>query len=222
MGETWNDIHKFAFRREDRRDEQAKIDVRKGNLDLVILKYMARRLDLTLRQLDQDEGQLPAQPLLYQLRERRGRNHRIVIYRQQELFQRRPFAFVGFISKRKRCLQPSILEEIQQADKKLVAELIHAQGILSYSSLELPYGDWCNLVMLADSSARTRIKQTETHTHAAYQLAHEYYDWIRLHSGTMPEGLDDMEMRLLKTKYYTFYADQPRPSVRELIYGVVR
>ena len=179
---------------------------------------MAQRLHSTLRQLDQSERPLLEQPLLYQLQERRGRNHRIVIYQQQELFQQRSFAFVGFISKRKGCLPPSVVEEIQQTDQKLVAELVHAPSILSYSSLELPHSDWCNLVVLADSGAKIHIKHSETHTHAAYHLAHEYYEWIRLHSGMMPEGLDSREMRLLNTKYYTFRPDQQRPSIRERAY----
>jgi hypothetical protein len=199
-------------------DEQAKIDVRKGHLDLVILKYMARRLHLTLQQIGQTERPTLRVPLLYQLQERHGRKHRIVIYRQQELFQKLPFAFVGFISKRKRSLLPSLIEEIQQTDQKLVAELIKAPGILSYSSLELPFGDWCNLVVLADTRAKLQIKSTETHAYAAYHLAHAYYEWIRLHTGTMPEGLDHVEMRLLKTKYYTFHPGQERPSIRELVY----
>ena len=176
-------------------------------------------MHLTLQQLDQNERSTLQQPLLYQLQERHGRKHRIVIDRHQELFQKLPFAFVGFISKRKRSLLPSIVEEIQQTDQKLIAELIKAPGILSYSSLELPFGDWCTLVVLADVSAKRQIKGTETHVYAAYHLAHAYYEWIRLHTGTMPEGLDHEEMRLLKTKYYTFHAGQERPSIRELTYG---
>ena len=56
------------------------------------------------------------------------------------------------------------------------------------------------------------------HKYAAYRLAHSYYEWIRLHNGVMPEGLDHMEMQLQKTKYYTFQAGQQRPSIREFIY----
>jgi hypothetical protein len=203
-------------------DEQVKIDGRKGQLDLIILKYMARRLHLTLQQPDQREGLTLQGPVLYQLQERHGRNHRMVIYRQQELFLKLPLAFVGFISKRKRSLLPSIVEQIRQTDQKLVAELITAPSILSYSSLELPFGEWCNLVVLDDVSAKKQIKGTETHAYAAYHLAHAYYEWIRLHTGTMSEGLDHMEMRLLKTKYYTFHAGQQRPSIQELEYSMRR
>src|SRR2546426_481732 len=83
--------------------------------------------------------------------------------------------------------------------------------VLRYSSLELRNGDWCNLVLLSDAGAKTHIKGSEMHKYAAYHLAHSYYEWIRLHNGVMPEGLDHMEMQLQKTKYYTFQAGQQRP-----------
>ena len=94
-------------------------------------------------------------------------------------------------------------------------ELISNPGLLSYSSLELRNGDWCNLVVLNGEEAKTHLKNTSTHTYAAYQLAPHYYEWIRLHNGVMSEGLDHTEMLLQKTKYYIFYAAQPRPAIRE-------
>jgi hypothetical protein len=214
--------HNTQFLEEATGDEQVSIDGRKGQLDLIILRYMVRRLHLTLQRPVHKARSTLQGPVLYYVQERHGRNHRIVIYRQQELFQKLPLAFVGFISKRKRSLLPSIVEQIQQADQKLVAELVKAPGILSYSSLELPCGEWCNLVVLADVSAKKQIKGTETHAYAAYHLAHTYYEWIRLHTGTMSEGLDHMEMRLLNTKYYTFHAGQQRPSIQELEYSLRR
>ena len=45
-------------------DEQVKIDVRKGNLDLVILKYMARRLHLLLKQPIHIERSTAQEPML--------------------------------------------------------------------------------------------------------------------------------------------------------------
>ncbi|MFL5698315.1 MAG: hypothetical protein ACJ797_14600, partial [Ktedonobacteraceae bacterium] len=95
-------------------DEQIEIDVRNAQRDLIILKYMAWRLNSILYQLDQAEKQRSEQPLPRQVQERWGRNHRIVIYRQQELLQLRSFAFVGFISKRKGVLQPEVVEAIKQ------------------------------------------------------------------------------------------------------------
>jgi hypothetical protein len=112
----------------------------------------------------------------------------------------------------------SFLKAIQKADRQMVEKLADAPRILSYSSLELRNGDWCNLVVMTDADVKMHIKGNETHKHAVYQLAHSYYEWIRLHSGVMPEGLDHMEMRSQKTRYYSFHAPETRPVVRELVY----
>jgi hypothetical protein len=191
--------------------------IAKGKIDLIVLRYMARRLHLTIRQLD---SPAPAsQPLLYKLQERHGRTHRMAIYRQQELVQRDMLTFVGFISRKRRPLSESIVDEIQDVDKRLLVELVDASGVLSYSSLELRNGDWCNLVVLSSPEAKLHIRSAPTHRYAAYGLADSYYEWIRLHTGIMPEGLDHTEMLLQKTKYYFFEEPQKRPTIRERVYG---
>jgi hypothetical protein len=152
--------------------------------------------------------------------ERGGRIQRIVVYRAEKLRIPEPLAFVGFISGRQRQLPPSVVQAIQRADKKLIGELAGVSGVLSYSSLELRMGYWCNLILLSDDSVKTHIRGSETHKYAAYRLAPSYYTWIRLHSGIMPEGLDHMEMRLQKSKYYTFYPGEQRPAIRETIYDI--
>jgi hypothetical protein len=136
----------------------------------------------------------------------------------ENLCLQKPLAFVGFRSARQKQLRPSIVQAIQRTDKQLVEELADASWVLSYSSFELRNGDWCNLVLLNDDGAKMRIKGSETHTYAAYHLAQAYYEWIRLHQGIMPEGLDHIEMQLLKTRYYTFQPGQRTPSIRECIY----
>jgi len=193
-------------------------DVTKGKLDLMVLRHMARRLHLTLRQLEEPVS--PPHPLLYKLQERHGRTHRIVIYKYQELLLKRSLTFVGFISGKQKHIHASVTEAIQMVDRKLVQELVDIPGILSYSSLELRNGDWCNLVILNDANAKKHLKNTETHAYAAYELANNYYEWIRLHNGIMPQGLDHTEMVLQRTRRYYFDMAQQRPSVRELRYGV--
>jgi hypothetical protein len=144
--------------------------------------------------------------------------HRLAIYQPEALLVQRPLSFVGFISGKQKHLRPCVAQAIQRADQKLVEELADAPGILSYTSLQLQNGNWCNLVLLSDASAKTYLKSSQTHNYAAYHLAHSYYEWIRLHQGVMPEGLDHRGMQLQKTKYYTFPAAQPRPLIRELLY----
>jgi hypothetical protein len=198
-------------------DENMVVDMRNAHRDLIILKYMAWRLHAICYQLHQSEEQETKQ--FHRIQERGGRSHRIVIYQQQELLQQRSFPFVGFISKRKKELQSQVVEAIQQTDAQLVPELVDIPGVLSYSSMQLLGDDWCNLVILDDIRAKTHIKSSQTHQHAAHNLAHGYYEWIRLHSGTMPAGLDPTEMQLLSTKYYIFHPGQQRPSLRERTYG---
>ena len=193
--------------------------LRKEKLDGILLGYMARRLQLTLGQLERSGGLRRGLPLVYHLQERRGQAHRIALYRPEILLMPTPLAFVGFLSARQKLLHPSIHNAIKRTDKRLVMELADAPGILSYSSLELRNGNWCNLVVLTDASAKGHITGSQTHQYAAYLLAQTYYAWIRLHSGVMPVGLDHMEMRLLKTKYYTFHPGQAKPSIQELAYA---
>ena len=203
--------------RQDIRETTMYSDITKGKLDLMVLRHMARRLHLTLYQLEEPTS---PHPLLFKLQERHGRTHRIVIYKYQELLLKRSLTFVGFISGKQRHLHASVVDAIQKVDGRLVQELIHIPGILSYSSLELRNGDWCNLVLLSDTDAKRQLKDTETHAYAAHELANHYYEWIRLHNGIMPQGLDHTEMILQKTRRYTFHLAQSRPTVRELSYGV--
>jgi hypothetical protein len=200
-------------------DEPESTVLKKAKLDGILLGYMARRLQLTLDQLEKSGGLRRNLPLIYHVQERRRQMHRIAFYHPEYLLTQAPLAFVGFLSARQKPLRPSILNAIKRTDKRLVMELANAPGILSYSSLELRNGDWCNLVVLTDAGAKRQITGSQTHYYAAYMLAQTYYAWIRLHSGVMPVGLDHMEMRLLKTKYYTFHPGQPKPAIQELAYA---
>ena len=82
--------------------------------------------------------------------------------------------------------------------------------------MELRNGNWYNIVLLSDADAKKHIRSAETHVYAAYQLAPRYYEWIRLHSGVIPGGLDQVELMLQKTRYYVFQRTQPRPVIREM------
>lgn len=176
----------------------------KEKRDLLVLKYMTRRLNGILRQL---EPPTTTEPLLYLLPERHQRTHRVLLYRKQELLSGIPLLFVGFLSGRQKGMDPEVVEAIHAADRQIVEDLTHNTALLSYSSLQLRNGEWCNLVIMRDASAKARLRNSTLHCHAAHHLAHSYYAWIRLHNGTMHQGLDHTEMHVLKTKYYTFSAE---------------
>jgi len=144
----------------------------------------------------------------------------MAIYNPEELLLNNELALVGFISGRMRPLRPSVAADLRIMDRKLIAELVNTPGLLSYSSLELHDGNWCNLVLLNDPQVKIHLKNTETHRYAAYELAPNCYEWIRLHNGIMPTGLASNEMLLQKTRYYQFQEAHQRPVIRELRYEI--
>jgi hypothetical protein len=197
-------------------DEHAIPTADQSNFDLVILRYMTQRIYVTLYLLDEPVD--PAQPLLYYTEEGRKHTHRIAVYRPEELLQNSSLDFVGFISAKLKPGRRQVIKEIRAVDKRLIVELISTPGLLSYSSLELRDGRWCNLVLFSGSETKVHIRNSETHAYAAYQLSPRYYEWVRIHNGSMPGGLARNEIVLQKTKYYLFQGPHEKPTMRELNY----
>lgn len=194
--------------------------VSKGKLDLLVLNYMAQRVHTVLRYVDGSQNHYAhTEPLLYMFRERHARTHRIVLYRTYEQFPKTNLLFVGFISKKRQPLSTGIVKDIHDVDKKLLEELLHNPGILSYSSLEFRNGNWCNLVLFNNIDGQVHIRQTETHAYAARQLAPLYYEWIRLHNGIVVDGLARRTFVLQKTRHYIFSEPDTRPLIHEITYS---
>ncbi len=184
--------------------------------DIVLLRYMAQRIYVTLYLLDEPTD--PSQPLLYYSEEGNKHTHRIAIYKPQQLLLNSRLDFVGFISRKQQPGDQEVIEEIRGMDKKLIVELINTPGLMSYSSLELRDGRWCNLVLFSGAETKMHIRNSEMHAYAAYQLSPRYYEWIRLHNGIILAGLARNEMQLQKTTYYVFQGSHEKPTIRELIY----
>jgi hypothetical protein len=184
----------MQFLQHNGRAMQQISNVSKGQLDLLVLRYMARRLHLMLSQLSHLIHL--SQPVLCTLQERYGHTHHVALYNYQELFLENPLLFVGFISRR-RC--PAVVNTIEFLDEQPLGELVDTSDLLSYSSLELRNGDWCNLMLLRDADATIPVTYTRIAAYAAYQLVYGSYNWIRLHNGIMPRGLDHTQMLLQKT-----------------------
>lgn len=194
----------------------ASSNVHKGKFDLVVLRSMAQKLLVTLRSLEQPVNE--PLPLRYSFKERHGRTHRMLIFTPRDLLFESPLAFVGFVSNRRKILDQRIIDELFRMDQQMLGELVHVPGLLSYSSLELREGNWYNLVVFREIAARSHLRTMETHRYAAYQLSPAYYEWIRLHNGSLPGGLVHQEMVLHGTKFYVFPERQQPPVVRELFY----
>ena len=192
------------------------IEIPKGRLDLVVLQAMARKVTVTLHTLEQSDKAVL--PLSYSFEERRGRQHRMVLFAPDQLRSSEEMRFVGFVSRRSSTAEPHVIDEIFRTDKLMLAEIARIPGLLSYSSLELHPGNWYNLVLFRDPAVKLHVKSGEVHRHAAHRLSPAYYEWIRLHNGTLPGGLARLELRLSNTKYYHFSGANQPPVVRELNY----
>jgi hypothetical protein len=199
-------------------DEHSPPGNEENEQDIVLLRYMTQRIYITLYLLDEPAD--ASQPLLYYSEEGHKHTHRIAIYRPQELLLNNKLDFVGFVSRKQQPGDPQVIEEIRAVDKKLIVELINTPGLMSYSSLELRDGRWCNLVLFSGAETKMHIRNSETHAYAVYQLSPRYYDWVRLHNGIMPGGLARIEMLVQKTKYFQFHGPHEKPTMRELTYEV--
>jgi hypothetical protein len=192
----------------------SEIFYRKSKQDLTVLRYMARHVRMMLQVPGQTES-AASLPWIYYLEERRCRTHRIAIYRPQTLLQNQDLAFVGFISGRQPSADPAVIDRLNAVDQDMLSELTHVPGLLSYSSLEVRTGRWYNLVVLQDLAIISHFHRIDTHRYAAYELSPHYYEWIRLHNGSLPGGLTGGQLLLRATKYYAFPGNGQPPLVRE-------
>jgi len=198
-------------------DERITPIVQKAGQDLIVLRYMAQQVRVML----QVPGQTESAPLpwLYSLEERQRRSHRIVLYQPQALLQKQDLAFVGFVSGKQQTLDRRVVDRLNAVDQDMLSELVHIPGLLSYSSLELQTGNWYNLVILQSLAAKSHFHTIGTHRYAAYELSPHYYEWIRLHSGSLRGGLACGQLLLRGTKYYTFPGNGQSPLVQECVYS---
>jgi|ERR1019366_2934925 hypothetical protein len=191
--------------------------ISKTKSDLAIFKYIAQQLYSTLQQ--PSAPAITTVPLRYALEDCQQRRLRTVLYKPQALLSLRRLSFVGFVSGIQPALNPALVDEVARIDESMVAELVNIAGMFSYSSLEIRPGRWYNLVVFQNAETKTHVKSSHIHAHAAYQLAPQYYEWIRLHNGIMPSGLVQQDLALQSTKYYTFRQGQQQPDMHEITYG---
>ncbi|GHO49440.1 hypothetical protein [Ktedonospora formicarum] len=184
--------------------------VRKERRDLLVLSHMAQALE---RMLKQPQVLAEERPWLHMSLEKKRRTHRVAIYQPEALRIGGAFSFVGFVSQRSTVLEPELINEVARVDQEMLVHIGSVPGLISYSSLELRPGLWYNLVLFQGAALKSHLRGMVTHRYAAYELAPSYYDWIRLHQGTLSGGLT--RLRLHSTRYYMFAST---PSSAELTY----
>ncbi len=187
-------------------DDLCVNNVRKGRTDTLVLNYMAKRMALTARTLDiSDVEHLPA---VFALTERYSRTHRIMLFDPSLLLQDVPLFFVGFVSEYNTSITAKTLAELENADHRMFSDLVQLPGLVAYSSLALRnnsyHNHWYNFVVFQSAETKLHLQHTDSHRHAAYQVAPRVYNWIRIHQGKLAHGLLTTDLQLHSTKHYVF------------------
>jgi len=144
--------------------------------------------------------------------EEKGCYRRLILGNCQLLRTLPRLVFVGFFGQRRRGIT---VERINGLDEDLLTELSRQPGVLAYYTLELPHGDYGNLVLFSSEEAKHHWSTSRLHTDAVRELAPTYYTSVRIHNGAIAGGLLGNEPLLIeRTKYYDY--EQPWRAVREL------
>lgn len=172
--------------------------------DLAILEHMRARLRSALTEPAAIAYGAPsAGPRIESLAEHGERPHRLVLAAPERLLSAHELTVVGFFGQRRGDADPAVMGDI---DDQLIAELAARPYVLSYSSLELPDGNWANLVLLQHAAGMEHWRASPKHAYAVRELAPRFYASIRLHNGALLGGLAAARITLLRTKYYDFGA----------------
>jgi hypothetical protein len=197
-------------RRAPEMSELETSQIEKKKLDLVLLRYMVRRLQFALSKAAPEGSSRQGRPRVhnpqrvYKLQERRSWTHRVEVFQKEELLGKIPLAFVGFITAKRRPLSPTVLKAILGSERVLVKSLSNLPGVLCYSSIEHCHAVQCSLLLLSDASACAQVVGSIADRYSAVP---SYYSWVRLYRGVMQEGLDHLEMQLQETGYYIFRSE---------------
>jgi hypothetical protein len=180
--------------------------------DLAVMERMAEVLRDTVEREKpmQRENRLD----IFYLKENDGRPHRVVISNWNGLVVTETLVVVGFFGQRRPDADPI---QTHIADAVLLQEFTHHPDLLSYSSIQLPDGNWGNLVLFRSVQGPYGWGHSKYHAQAAQEISPQYYYSIRLHNGEVTDGLfSGTPIRLNCTKYYDFTVQPLWKAVRTL------
>jgi hypothetical protein len=190
----------------------ALTNVDDSDQDITILNYIAQATFHVADQLHKDLSIL-ALPATHIKEISGGYMHRVVINTRVPINQM-TLPFVSFVSKKQANIMEDVEQDITNIDEAMISGLVRQSALLSYSSFQLAERDWYNLVLFSQASAKQDMLSVQLHQLAAYELAPRYYQWIRLHHGTITRNDAVTAITFQLTKYYRFHTGTKRPEIR--------
>jgi len=178
--------------------------------ELDILHHMLRQLSVfmetryTCRNL--------VDPVL--LAEANGHSHRYLVPQPPVLAKARHLAVVGFFGHKR---SGADQDHFGNLGELLMGEIPTYPKILSYQTMQLPNGNFSNLVLLQSEDVKEHWMTGDTHKKAV-ERSSSYYESIRIYNGILLGGIENPTLLTLKkVKYYDYQEDPPWRGIRSLI-----
>lgn len=162
---------------------------------------------------EKDAGRRTIEPFQRLSWKIKGLTHRVLITDEGRLRDHERLCVVGFFGE-KTDADPAPLDK---ANTEVVAEFGSYPGILSYSSMQIPGGQWGNLVLHDDPIDREYWSRSELHADAVRTLAPIHYKCVRIHNAELVGGAAaGSEIVVLRTKYFDYTGETEWRAEREL------
>lgn len=140
------------------------------------------------------------------------RQHKVSLLKPALVLEALPLTVVGFFGTMHAHADQALLGQVND---NLIAEFTPDMGLISYSTLQLPSGNYGNLVVFNSPDARDNWGQSTSHALAAGRLTTENYDCIRIYNGRMPAGYAG-PLVIDRVKYFDYTSGSPWRAVRSL------
>lgn len=168
--------------------------------DTAVLCHIAR----STRRLVSDLNMSFEQPKILENKDSSGRTHRFALYRAELIESVEKLGFVGFFSEKWPDPNAKTVDAIARADALMLGELTDVKDVLVYSSMELPNGDWANLVVRDAADDQSGVTASPVHKFASSILSPDYYAAIRIHMGTFEDNELTGRPIVNETRQYRF------------------
>lgn len=174
------------------------------------LRYMFEQLCLFLETMHTYQNMYDS----VQLEESNGHSHRYLVPRPPILAKARQLAVVGFFGQKRLGADP---DHFGNLGELLMGEIPTYPKILSYQTMQLPNGNFSNLVLLQNEEVKEHWMTGDIHR-KAIDLSSSYYQSIRIYNGILPGGIENLaSLTLKKVKYYDYQEDPTWRGIRSLI-----
>ena len=183
-------------------------------LEARMMRFMFQRLVQVLESLERSQGYDPNELQIREMVEPDGRYHRALVIQPGLLTSLPSFTVVGFFGQR--CFDADDKDSWKR-DDLLFSEMQNHQGLLSYSTLELTNGDYCNGILFRDEASKNHWGRSSVHEKAVREFSPTFYHSIRLYNGVLQAPLAEFyKLKLTSVKYFDYSVTPPWIAHRTL------